>query len=494
MKSVLGIDVGTQSTKVIIYDFENKKIVAESSHSHDIISDNDGTKEQKAEWWIEAIKICLNEINSEIKKSVVAIGVSGQQHGFVPLDADGNVLYNVKLWCDTSTDKECKVITEKFGGKDKLVSEIGNEILPGYTASKILWFKNNKPELYNKMETILLPHDYINYYFTGNLDMEFGDASGTGLLNIESRTWNQEILNVIDPDRDLCSCLPELIKSYDAAGILKDDVAEDLGLNSGTIVSSGGGDNMMGAIGTGATKQGKMTASLGTSGTLFGFSKTPIIDEDLASFCSSTGGWLPLLCTMNCTVGLELTRKLLRKDLNEVNSLVKETEIGSSGIITLPFYNGERAPNFPNGKGCIMGLTPDNMSEGNLLRSSMEAAIFGLKYGLELFIKNGFIPSEITITGGGAKSSFWRQMAADILNTPIKTVEVEEAAAFGGAIQALLAYESLTENIDINDLINEHLCVDDNKKHFPNENAVKAYEPVYSKYKQYVASVTKMFE
>ncbi len=289
MKSVLGIDVGTQSTKVIIYDFENKKIVAESSHSHDIISDNDGTKEQKAEWWIEAIKICLNEINSEIKKSVVAIGVSGQQHGFVPLDADGNVLYNVKLWCDTSTDKECKVITEKFGGKDKLVSEIGNEILPGYTASKILWFKNNKPELYNKMETILLPHDYINYYFTGNLDMEFGDASGTGLLNIESRTWNQEILNVIDPDRDLCSCLPELIKSYDAAGILKDDVAEDLGLNSGTIVSSGGGDNMMGAIGTGATKQGKMTASLGTSGTLFGFSKTPIIDEDLASFCSSTG-------------------------------------------------------------------------------------------------------------------------------------------------------------------------------------------------------------
>jgi xylulokinase len=494
MKSVLGIDVGTQSTKVIVYDFEDKKIVAESSSPHDIISDNDGTKEQKAEWWIEAIKICLNKIDKEIKKSVIGIGVSGQQHGFVPLDADGNVLYNVKLWCDTSTTKECKIITEKFGGPDKLVSEIGNEILPGYTASKILWFKNNKPELYKQLQTILLPHDYINFYLTGNRVMEFGDASGTGLLNIKSRTWNKDILKVIDSGKDLYSALPKLIHSHETAGTLKEDIADTLGLEPGIIVSSGGGDNMMGAIGTGTTKQGKITVSLGTSGTMFGFSKTPVIDKKLASFCSSTDGWLPLLCTMNCTVALELTRKLFNRNLEEVNELIKNTKIGSSGIITLPFYNGERAPNLPNGKGCIMGLTADNMSEGNLLRSSMEAAVFGIKYGLESFIKNGFTPTEITVTGGGAKSSFWKQITADILNIPISTTEIEEAAAFGGAIQALFAYKSLSDNIEINDLINKHLPVNKDKKQIPDANAVKKYKTVYLEYKKYVTSVTEMFK
>ena len=495
MKTVMGIDMGTQSTKVVLYDYKNKKIVADASSSHDIISKDDGTKEQKAEWWLVALKDCLAQLDPQLKKTVIAIGVSGQQHGFVPLDKDDNVLYNVKLWCDTSTHDECKQITEAFGGDEKLLAEVGNLMLPGYTIPKVLWLKNHKPELYKRLESILLPHDYLNLYLTGNKTMEYGDASGTGVLNVRTRKWSEKLLKAVDPDRNLIDNLPNLIEADEPAGFLKEVVAKELGLTPGIIVSSGGGDNMMGAIGTGTVENGLLCMSLGTSGTLFGFSNKPIIDKTLAGFCSSTNGWLPLLCTMNCTVSQELTRDLFEISIPELETAVADSEIGSGGIITLPFYNGERAPNLPNGKGCIMGLDMNNMTKGNILRSSMEAAILGMRLGLDAFKKLGFEAREVRLTGGGAKSSNWRQIAADILNLPIVMPEIQEGAAYGSALQALWAYEiNAKRDSSIENIVNEHVKLASDKKHTPNPESVEKYNKVYESYMKYLNSVEGIFK
>lgn len=497
MKTVIGIDNGTQSTKVVFYDYEDKIIVASASVPHDLISANDGTSEQKAKWWIEALETCFSEIDPAIKKTAIAVGVSGQQHGFVPLDKDGNVLYNVKLWCDTSTASECTEIENNYGTGKNLLREVGNRILPGYTASKILWLKKNHPDLYKRMKHILLPHDYINFYLTGKYTMEYGDASGTGLLNIHKRDWDHNVINALDSEQDLSECLPSLIATQKAAGLVTKEVSSKLGIPAGIIVSSGGGDNMMGAIGTGATDPGVITMSLGTSGTIYGYSNKPVIDKNgnLAAFCSSTGGWLPLLCTMNCTVATELMRSLFEYGVEEFDEIASKAPAGSEGIITLPFFNGERTPNLPNGKGCIVGMDMTNVKKENVFRSSLESAIYGMRLGLDSFRDLGFKVKEIRLIGGGSKSAVWRQIAADILNLPVVVPEQEEAAALGSAIQALWALENSGGKVsDINSLIDEHIKLNHKKACMPILENAAVYDEIYKTYNRYVESLTEIFK
>ena len=205
------------------------------------------------------------------------------------------------------------------------------------------------------MDTILLPHDYLNFYLTGERCMEAGDASGTGFLEIRTRDWSEKMLRAIDPDRDLRECLPEVRLDNEPIGTLSTHAAQEIGLTAGIPVAIGGGDNMMGAIGTGNVTPGVVTISLGTSRTVCAYSDKPIIDHegDVAAFCSSTGGWLPLLCTMNCTVGTELVRQLLGVDIARLEVQLAAARPGASGVITVPFFNGERTPNLPQAKACI---------------------------------------------------------------------------------------------------------------------------------------------
>ena len=342
MAIVAGIDCGTQSTKVVCYDSDSKVIIAKASSAHELISKEDGTREQMAFWYIDAIKDCFSKLPKEIKSKIEGIGVSGQQHGFVALDEKNEVLVPVKLWCDTSTVNQCNEITEIVGGEKEVFKELQNQVLPGYTASKILFLKENHKELYDKLSCILLPHDYINFYLTGNLTMEEGDASGTALFDVKNRKWSKKILNAIDEQKDLLECLPRIIKSDEVQGIVRDQVAKELGLKAGVIVSCGGGDNMMGAIGCGCTHEGSLVMSMGTSGTLFGYSEKLVSDVDsrLAAFISSSGGYLPLLCTMNCTVVSEQIRELLNVSVKELDSLASYANIGASGICILPYFNG----------------------------------------------------------------------------------------------------------------------------------------------------------
>ncbi|MFT4519652.1 MAG: xylulokinase [Halioglobus sp.] len=487
----LGIDIGTQSVKTLILDAQNSSVAAVASAPLELISESDGTREQHAHWWIDALKRCLAGIDPKLLAAIEAIGVSGQQHGFVPVDKQGKVLAPVKLWCDTATTNECEQITAAYGGAAKIIADVGNAIVPGYTAPKIRWLKNNRPELYQQLHMVLLPHDYLNFYLSGELAMEWGDASGTGLLDIRSRNWHAGILLAIDAERDLTDCLPSFVAPDQAMGQLHQQAAEEFGLPAGTPISAGGGDNMMAALGTGNVVAGRLTVSLGTSGTLFAFSDTPVIDPSgqLAAFCSSTGGWLPLLCTMNCTVATELSRQLLGADLEACEQLVNQSPAGAEGIVTLPFFNGERTPNLPNGKGCILGLDDQNYSASNLMRSAMESATFGLRAGSDAFFRLGCELNEIRLTGGGSQSAAWRQMVADVFNLPVTVLANDEGAALGAALQALWMHSGVEPAA----LAEQHLQKDEARCCIPRSDVAALYAGFYQRYLNHVEHLTPLY-
>jgi xylulokinase len=496
MKTVIGIDVGTQSTKVVFYDYENKQIAATGSAPHEIVSKDDGTSEQDASWWITAIEKSMSQISAEIRKTAEAVGVSGQQHGFVPLDKDGNVLYRVKLWNDTSTVTECEEITKAFGGNEKLFQEAGNLILPGYTAAKILWLKKNKPDLFSRLTHVLLPHDYVNFVLTGKYTMEFGDASGTGLLNIRDRKWNKELCAVIDSE--LSAMLPTPGSPEEGAGVVSEEAAGRFGIPRGIPVSTGGGDNMMAAIGTGTVRDGQISMSLGTSGTLFAFSSKPVIDAagTIAAFCSSNGGWLPLLCTMNCTVATEQTRKLFDVDVDQLDSLTGPVPPGSNGVTVLPFFTGERVPNLPLAKASIMGLSPTNTSKENILKASMEAAIYGMRLGLNSLSELGISARQITLTGGGSKSRVWRQLAADITGVPVRLPGFHDSAALGAALQALWYKDIYQKNGKVPEMaeyVEEYIGSQETEAIEPGNNE-KAYKEGYERYARYIDLLTPLYK
>lgn len=491
--TTLGIDLGTQSIKILFYDYENHKTLFSSSSELELDQDANGKAEQQADRWIDALLTALKKAPSELKQSVQALSVSGQQHGFVALDKNGEVLAPVKLWCDTTTQYECREIMERLGGEDRCLELSGNKILVGYTASKVLAFKKNHPELYERLDTILMPHDYLNFWLSGERTMELGDASGTGFLNVHKRQWSSEVLAAIDAERNLINCLPPLLDSTQLAGTLSQVAAEKTGLPAGIPIAVGGGDNMMGAIGTGNLSAGRTTISLGTSGTVYAYADHPVIDKagNISAFCSSTGGWMPLLCTMNCTVTTELTRKLLDLEIADFDTALNQAEIGSSGVITLPFFNGERTPNLPNAKGCIIGLDSNNMTPDNLLRSAVEGASFALKFGVDELSRLGVKTEQIVLTGGGSNSPAWRQIIADVMNAEVIVMRNNEGAAFGAALQA---FATLNGSACTQELLAEHYEFDSAKSCQPEAESVSAYSAAYQEYLAAVEQVTPLFK
>jgi xylulokinase len=494
MQTAVGIDLGTQSLKVLFYDFSSREVVASESAELDLYQNEEGAAEQQAHWWLNALHEALGKVDPAVRRSAVAVGVSGQQHGFVPVSKSGEVLAPVKLWCDTSTVAECGEIMEAYGSEQSCLEEVGNVSLPGYTASKVRWFSKESEGLYEQMDCILLPHDYLNYYLTGERSMEAGDASGTGFLDIREREWSPGMLKAIDPNRDLSECLPPLHLEPGITGRVRSEIAKRTGLPEGIPVSTGGGDNMMGAIGTGNVSPGKITMSLGTSGTVYAYSDLPIIDPrgEIAAFCSSTGGWLPLMCTMNCTVTTELMRGMLGADIRTFESAVSSAPRGAEGIITLPFFNGERTPNLPRAKACIVGLDSQNTNPENLLRSAMEGATFALRYGVERLGELGIEASQILLTGGGVGSPTWRQAVADICGAPVTVLEQNEGASFGAALQALSVLDQGTEQ-DLSALADQHLSRNEVLCCEPKNSSVNFYTDAYQDYQSAVGAITPLY-
>lgn len=489
-----GIDAGTQSLKVVLYDAAAREIVASASEPLELIGGEDGSREQHPVDWVRAMRACFERLGAGLRARVVALAVSGQQHGFVPVDAEGNVLAPAKLWCDTSTTAECARIMDASGGEQRTIELAGNPILAGYTASKLPWTKAHRPEAYARLATILLPHDYLNFVLTGQRFCEYGDASGTGWLDVRTRTWSTALLRATDPDRDLAACLPP-VAATDALFDIDAAIAAQLGLSPAVKVAVGGGDNMMAAIGTGCVEEGRLAMSLGTSGTLFAYSDVPVVDAQggWAAFCSSTGGWLPLICTMNCTVATEQLAKLFGFSTRDGDALVQRTEPGAGGLAMLPFLNGERTPDLPRGKGVLAGLDVHNLEAAHLYRAAMEGATYSLKYGYDAFVRAGMKFERIVLTGGGGNSAAWRQMVADVFGLPVDVPRQAEGAAFGAALQALWAWgRAGGGGASIADVARAHVAIDHSLSATPDPVRTGAYAKAYRRFLQYLDAVTPL--
>jgi xylulokinase len=477
---LIGIDSGTQSTKVLVVDARSGKVLSAAAQAYDLIPNlPPGAKEQHPHTWRDATARAIQQALKAAKAGaaeVKAIGVSGQQHGFVPLDRNGEVIRPAKLWCDTVTADECEEIMARLGGFKATLRKQGIAVLPGFTASKVLWLKKHEPKNFARLATVLLPHDYLNFWLTGAKSMEYGDASGTALLDVRKRKWCDATLKAIAPD--LAGKLPPLQPSDQPVGTLQPSTALALGLGADVLVSAGGGDNMMGAIGTGNTRQGVVTASFGTSGTIYACAEKPVIDPEgeIAAFCDSTNRWLPLLCTMNVTVATEMMRVDFDWTHEKFATKAASVPAGARGLLFLPYLEGERTPNVPDGTGSMIGINPRTFTGSHYARSVMEGVTLGMNYGLRRLAQLGVKARQIRATGGGAKSAFWRQIMADVFNAQVVTLKVSEGAAYGAALQALWCWRlEQGEKVRIDEITDNFVEVNKAETAEPNQKNVEVY-------------------
>lgn len=432
----LGLDVGTQGTKALLIDAERREIVAGASSSYGLIEGlPQGAAEQHPETWAAAIRECVAQVfaRSGAKPAQLAgIGVSGQQHGCVVLDERGEVVRPAKLWCDTSTADEAR----------ELSLRLGRSVPTGFTASKLLWLARREPQHFARVRRVLLPHEWVNFRLTGRASAEPGDASGTGFFDVHARRYDLNALAAIDAR--LVSCLPELIESSALAGELSAEGARWLGLDAsavGALVSAGGGDNMMSAIGSGAVEPGAITLSLGTSATVFGYSASPCVDPQgaIAAFCDSTGGWLPLLCVMNATGVLEECSAAFERGLDELSASAERVPAGCEGLLMVPYLVGERVPDLPLASAALLGLRPGLLRAEVVFRAALEGVALNLAWGVERMRALGVDVRRVRAVGGGARNPLWRAILASALEAPVQPLENPESAALGAALQSLWA-------------------------------------------------------
>jgi D-xylulose kinase len=439
-RAYLGIDCGTQSTKVVLRDPSTSAVLAVGRASHELITRDDGTSEQEPSWWIEALTVAARDAMRDERFEISGIGVSGQQHGLVALDTRDRPVRPAKLWNDTSTAPEATALTKTLGGDHRVLELTGNLILPGYTASKVAWLAAHEPDAYARTARLCLPHDYLNLWLTGEFVTEPGDASGTAYFDARARRYSDTVLATIDDQRDWGRTLPPVVPSLSVIGSLRREAAEALGLEDAIPVSAGGGDNMCAAIGSDVVAEGPVVVSLGSSGTAFAYRSGPTIDPlgEAAAFCDSTGGWLPLACTLNCTNATEWVRVFFGIDHAAVDDAIVSGH--GDGLVFLPYLSGERTPNRPNGTGIFAGLHAGH-GRAAMVCAVVEGVTFGLAYALDALRRTGVSGGEITLVGGGSTSDAWAQLCADVFQMPVVRPAIVEAAASGAARQAQWAVE-----------------------------------------------------
>lgn len=427
----LGLDVGTQGTKGLVLDLAAGEVVARASARYGLIEGlPPGAAEQHPHtWWravCEVVRALLTTPGVGPER-ILGVAVSGQQHGCVLLDANDEVLRPAKLWCDTETAAEA----------EELSATLGRRVPAGFTAPKVLWSARREPELFARTDAVLLPHDWVNLRLTGRRATEAGDASGTGYFDPRTRAWDPAALAAVDPR--LAELVPEVLPAGALAGELTRAAAGELGLAAGTPVAAGGGDNMMSAIGAGATRPGVVVVSLGTSATAFARSETPVVDPDglVAAFCDSAGAWLPLVCVMNCTGPAEEVRALAGGvDHAELTRLAEAVPRGAGGVLFVPYLAGERVPDLPRASGALLGLRAGSLAPAVLYRAALEGTSLNLGWGVERLAALGIEPSLVRLTGGGSRNPLWRRILADVLAAPIEVLVEPESAALGAALQA----------------------------------------------------------
>lgn len=429
----LGLDVGTQGTKGLLVDAERGEVVARASVAYGLIEGlAPGACEQHPDtWWaaVCGVVAALFAGREGDRARVAGLGVSGQQHGLVALDERECVLRPAQLWCDTTCAVEARELSQR----------LGRPIPCGYTAPKILWLARHEPETFARTRAVCLPHEWINLRLTSARTAEAGDASGTGFFDPHTRTYDVSAARAIDarvPDM-----LAPLVGADELAGRLSPDAARALGLAVGVPVSAGSGDNMLSALGAGATRPGVAVLSLGTSGTVCTYSPAPVIDPTgaIAPFCDATGAYLPLLCVMNATGVTEEVRRAFAIDHAALACAAETAPAGARGVLWLPYLNGERVPDWPQASGVIAGLRTGTLEPGLLYRAAIEGVALNLAWGIERMREQGVSIESARLVGGASRSDLWGRILADVLEIPLVRPLESESAALGAALQALWA-------------------------------------------------------
>jgi len=436
----LGIDTSTTSSKALLID-EHGEVIAVSSNPHTLQTPKPLWSEQDPREWWEAVSASIKSVLEQAGVSgerVGAVGLTGQMHGLVLLNEAGNVLRPAILWNDQRTQSQCDEI-HRIIGKEKFILITGNVALTGFTAPKILWVKENEPDVYAKAKHVLLPKDYVRLKLTGEYAMDKADGAGTVLFDLKARDWSDEVLSALEIPR---AWMPKTFEGTEFTGYVNEEAAALTGLKVGTPVAAGGGDQAAGAVGVGAVEPGIVGLTVGTSGVVFATTPSALIEPDgrLHAFCHAVPGMWHFMGVMLSAAGsLQWYRDTLAPDVN-FDDLLKEAEAipaGSEGLQFLPYLSGERTPHpDPLARGAFIGLTLRH-SRAHMTRAVLEGVAFGLKDSFTLIQNAGLgAITQVRGSGGGVKGALWRQILASVLEAELVTVNTTEGGAYGAALLA----------------------------------------------------------
>ena len=445
-KYVLGIDVGTGGTRAVIMA-EAGGIAGSATEEHEpFASPKIGWAEQRPEDWWRAAGLAVRKALAagELKgEQVACVGFSGQMHGAVMLDGSDLPVRPALIWCDVRTEKQCQEINERIGAK-RIIELTCNPALPNFTLTKFLWTRENEPDNWNRVRSVMLPKDYVRFRLTGERATDVADASGTLMLDVAGRQWSREVLSTLEIDRAL---LPALYESPEICGAVSSAGSEATGLLKGTPVVAGAGDQAAGATGMGIVAPGAVSATIGTSGVVFAATDRPALDPQgrLHTFCHAVPGrWHVMGVTQAAGLSLrwfrdqfDATRANDRGDPYErLTAEAAAVPAGSDGLLWAPYLMGERTPYLdPNARGALVGLTASH-TRAHVIRAILEGVAFSLRDTFTIFSEINVPVRDIRLGGGGARSSLWRQIQADAYGHEVEIVEAEEGAAYGAAIIA----------------------------------------------------------
>jgi len=482
----IGVDLGTSALKLVMMK-GNGELVKTVSKEYPLYFPRSGWSEQNPTDWFSAVKEGLKELAACADEKIAGISFGGQMHGLVILDKDDNVLRPAILWNDGRSTEETDYLNNVIG-KEKLSKLTANIAFAGFTAPKILWVKNNEPEIFEKIAKIMLPKDYISYMLSGNFSTDYSDASGMLLLDVKNKKWSKEMIDICSISEDM---LPKLYESYEAVGTIKPELAKELGLNDDIKIVAGAGDNAAAAIGTATVGEGACNISLGTSGTVFISSKNFGVDSfnALHSFAHADGNYH----LMGCMLSAASCNKWWMEEILKTKDFAKEQSdidnLGENNVFFLPYLMGERSPhNDPDAAGTFIGMRMDTKREDMTL-AIFEGVTFALRDSLEVARSLGIKIDRTMICGGGAKSPLWKRLVANILNVEVEVPVSEEGPGFGAAILAAVGcgeYESVEKAAKSIIKIKEKIK--------PEADLVVKYEEKYQKFKRIYPALKDVFK
>lgn len=482
MKYVIGVDLGTSAVKILLVN-QNGEVCKEVSKSYPLIIEKSGYSEQNPEEWIEKTTACLAELIEQFDgdvNDIEGISFSGQMHGLVILDQNKQVLRNAILWNDTRTSKQCQDIYE-IVGKQRLLEVTKNPALEGFTLPKILWVKQEEPEIFEQASVFLLPKDYLRYRITGNIHMEYSDAAGTLLLNVANREWSSEVLERFGLSAEFC---PPLVESHAFVGTITAEFAEATGLSEATKVFAGGADNACGAIGSGILFEGKTLCSIGTSGVVLSYEERNDLDfEGQVHYFnhSEENAYYTMGVTLAAGYSLSWFKDTFAKQeaFDQFLEGVDDVPAGSNGLLFTPYIMGERTPHADsNIRGSFIGIDAAHERK-HFARAVLEGITFSLNESIEIFRSSGKTIDSIISIGGGAKNETWLQMQADIFNAKIEKLTSEQGPGMGAAMLAAYGcgwYPSLKECAQV--------FIQTAKTYYPIPENVEVYKKLITIYQQ----------